>query len=117
MRQIIDTGTKTVVNVEKLSQEFIIELGKILNTPEMVHIENVYFTKNGSYWWDSHEYKGNDKQYKGKKYAKFRYQNVKKDTAGVEKWVRLSLPDEEFLIVKEYEATYFVDEYVKSLKK
>lgn len=116
-RQIIDLGTKAIVNVEKLSQAFINELGAKLNTPQLIHIESVYFTANGSYYFIAHEYRGNDKQYKGKKYARFQYTNLKvTDATGVSRWIRQSIPMDEFLIVKEYEAEYFVNEYIKSIK-
>jgi hypothetical protein len=116
-RQLIDIGTKQEVNPEKLSVDFINDLGRNLNTPEMVHIEKIYFTKNGSFYYNAHEYRGNDKKYKGRKFARFQYTNVKvKDAAGVERWVRQSIPMESFEILKEYDAEYFVDSYIKSIK-
>lgn len=118
MRKLIDLGTKTEVNVEKLSKDFINEIGAKLNTPEMVHIESVYFIRNGSYFYIAHDYKGSDRNYKGKKFARFEYKNVEvTDATGVKRWIRQSIPMAEYEIIKEYDADFFVNEYIKSIQK
>ncbi len=118
MRQLIDIGTREVLNVEKLSPEFIINIGEQLNKPEMLHVETLYFTKDGGYYTSVHDYVGNDKRYKGKKFARFKYINTQADSNnGTKKWVRISVPIESYEVIKEYDASYFVNAFIKSLKK
>lgn len=118
MRQLVDVGTKKAIKVDNLSDEFKFQLGEDLNQTSMLHIDTIYFAANGAYYYKAHEYKGNDKQYKGKKYARFKYDNIDvKEPSGVIKRTRKSSPMAEFEIIEEIEASYFVDEYTRLLKE
>ncbi len=117
MRSLIDVGTKEIVNIDNLSPEYKYAMGQMLNTIEMLHIETLYYTADGKHYYKAHEYKGNDKQYKGKKYARFKYENIDiKDNNNNIKRTRKSVPMPEFEIVQEIEAQYFIDEYIQMLK-
>lgn len=114
MRSVIDIGTKQVVNVDNLSNEFKMSVGEMLNSPGYLHVETLYFTANGSFYYVAHEYKGVEKQYKNKKYARFRYENIDvKDNNNNIKRTRKSVPMPEFEIVDEIEAQFFIDEYIR----
>lgn len=118
MRTLIDLGTQKTVSVDNMSPEFKFAMGQMLNTVEMLHIDMLYFTADGKFYYKAHEYKGTDKTFKGKKYARFKYENVDiKDQNNNIKRTRRSSPMPEFEIVSEIEAQYFIDEYVKLLKE
>ncbi len=114
MRTLIDTRTKEPVNVDNMSDEFKCSLGQYLNTMDALHINTLYFTSDGRYYTVAHEYKGTDKQYKGKKYARFKYEDIDmKDHNNNIKRTRRSIPMPEFEIIAEVEAQFFVDEYIR----
>lgn len=118
-RQLLDVGTQKALKIDNLSDEFKFKLGEDLNNTSMLHIDTIYFTANGAYYYVAHEYKGNNPKWKGKKYARFKYEHtdVKSDGVGPTKRIRTSVPMDETLIVEEKEASYFVEEYARLLKQ
>lgn len=118
MRQVQNVESKKHIDPKKLPSDMIIQLGSLLDDPKTIHIEKVYFTADGEYYFVAHEYAGNDKRWKGKKYARFAYKTVEVMGIGGQKEMkRYSLPIDEYEIVEEYDADWLVREYIKLSKK
>jgi hypothetical protein len=117
MREIQLKEKRRVLDPHKLSNEVILELGKELDTKELLHVETIYFTASGEAYYNVHIYNGNDKKEKGKKFARFRkvWHTVEKNGEKENKFTLEPIP--EFEIVKEYEAEYIVNEYIKLSNK
>lgn len=118
MREILNVESKSSINPYKLPPETIMEIGEFLDSKTNLHIEVVYFTANGDYYFQVHSFPGKDKKYKGKLYARFEYKNVEiVGNGGVSQVKRLAVPIEDYEIVKEYDAETLVKEYIKLKNK
>lgn len=118
MRQLIELNTGERVKFKGLTDEMILSLGNLFNTREMMGIETVYFTVDGEYWLNAYPYSGNEKIWKGKKYARFGYQQKEVTTpTGEKKWIRQSFPLDEYEIVAEFEVEDIINKYVNLMKK
>jgi len=116
MREIRQIGEQKIKTNGKhiLTEDVLNVLGSFLNSREGQHIDYVYFDKNNDFYYNVHAYIGREKKWRGKKFVRF--QSSPRQVAPGH-YVNEYVPNEDYEIIKEYEASELIDLYEKLLKK
>lgn len=98
-----------------LRDEMINQVGELLDSEEGLHIEEVYFTIDGSYYFRKTDWKGDDG--KQKSYAYLQLENKQFFNAnGQAFWKLTRIGKPKLEIVRTYSADELVEKYLKLLK-
>ena len=116
-RELIQTEQAKVTKGFVFDDETIMKLGREFNCPELLHIEELYFTSDGKYYFKAHTYNGPIKEFRNKKYV--RIPNVRQSVPiGGEKKIRLiPTPEARYEIIKTILVEDLIKDYTKLLNK